>query len=58
LDNLNLPRFLALREQWRRHPPVNWLVAAVLKYEATEKAKPSVQPTVRDIDALLPGGRL
>ena len=41
LDQLTMPRFLALQAEWRRHPPVHWLVAAALKYRPPERRTPS-----------------
>lgn len=58
LDNLTLPRFLALREQWREHPPTHWLVAAAMNYRAPNKALSTAQPSVKQLEAMLPGGRL
>ena len=38
LDQLTMPRLLALRAEWRRNPPVHWLVAAALKYREPDEA--------------------
>jgi len=41
LDQLTMPRFLALRAEWRRNPPAHWLVAASLKYRPPNDSAPS-----------------
>jgi hypothetical protein len=59
LDGLTLPRYLALREQWRAHPPVHWLLAAALRYRAPEKGeKPLHRPSLDELKATFPHGRL
>jgi len=60
LDGLNLPRYLALVAEWRAHPPVHWLIAAALKYRPPERfaAAPKRAPTVAELQAAFPGGRL
>jgi len=55
---LTVPRFQALQAEWRRHPPTHWLVAAALKYTAPESAPVSRQPTVAELKAALPNGKL
>jgi hypothetical protein len=53
-----MPRFLALRAEWRRNPPVHWLVAAALKYREPSEEIPSRQPTIAPLKAAFPSGRL
>lgn len=36
-DTLTAPRLKALTEDWKKHPPVNDLVAAYLKYKPPNK---------------------
>jgi hypothetical protein len=55
---LTLPRFLALRAEWRRNPPTHWLVAAALKYRAPVDAAPPRQPTIAELNAAFPNGAL
>jgi hypothetical protein len=58
LDQLTIPRFLALRAEWRRNPPAHWLVAAALKYRAPEEAESLRQPTIAELKAAFPNGAL
>jgi hypothetical protein len=59
LDGLTLPRYLALREQWRAHPPVHWLLAAALKFRTPDaNPEPSHHPSVDELRAAFPHGRL
>jgi hypothetical protein len=51
-----MPRFLALRAEWRRNPPVHWLVAAVLKYREPAEDAPQRQPTIAELKAAFPQG--
>jgi hypothetical protein len=53
-----MPRFLALRAEWRRNPPVHWLVAAALKYRAPEDEARARQPTIAELKAAFLGGAL
>jgi hypothetical protein len=53
-----MPRFLALRAEWRRNPPVHWLVAAALKYREPSDEISSRQPTIAALKAAFPSGRL
>ncbi|MGO9741510.1 MAG: hypothetical protein ACLPN5_08370 [Roseiarcus sp.] len=57
LDGLTLPRYQALREQWRAHPPVHWLVAAALGVKPADANAPR-RPTLEELKAALPQGRL
>jgi hypothetical protein len=43
VGRLTLPRFKALADHWRRHPPTHRLLAAWLGVEAESKAKPAKQ---------------
>jgi hypothetical protein len=54
-----MPRFLALRAEWRRNPPVHWLVAAALKYREPngEDSRPC-QPTIAALKAAFPNGAI
>ena len=58
LDQLTMPRFLALRAEWRRNPPIHWLAAAALKYRAPNDGAPPRQPTVAELKAAFPNGAL
>lgn len=51
LDNLTLPRLIALRKEWRRHPPVHWLVASALKYKTPDETTITKQPSVAELQA-------
>ena len=53
-----MPRFLALRAEWRRNPPVHWLVAAALKYREPTDEISSRPPTIAALKAAFPNGRL
>jgi len=53
-----MPRFLALRAEWRRNPPVHWLVAAALKYREPTGEISSRAPTIAALKAAFPNGRL
>ena len=58
LDQLTVPRFLALQAEWRRNPPVNWLVAAALKYRPPGETPAQSQPSVAALKAAFPNGTL
>jgi hypothetical protein len=53
-----MPRFLALHAEWKRNPPVHWLIAAALKYRPPGDAQPTRQPTVAELKATFPKGTL
>jgi hypothetical protein len=53
-----MPRFLALKAEWRCNPPVHWLVAAALKYRAQNDEAPPRQPTIAELKAAFPKGAL
>jgi hypothetical protein len=53
-----MPRFLALRAEWRRNPPIHWLAAAALRYRAPNEGASSRQPTVVELKAAFPNGAL
>jgi len=53
-----MPRLLALRAEWRRNPPVHWLVAATLKYREPADAVQARQPTIAELKAAFPNGAL
>jgi len=55
---LTVPRYLALRAEWRRNPPAHWLIASALKYRAPDDAKPVRQPTIGELKAAFPEGKL
>ena len=57
LDQLTMPRFLALRAEWRRNPPVHWLVAAALKYRAPDDAATAAPTDDCGIESGLPKRR-
>jgi hypothetical protein len=58
LDQLTVPRYLALVAEWRRSPPVHWLVATALNYKSPGEPSPSRQPMIAELKAALPGGAL
>ena len=58
LDQLTVPRFLALQAEWRRHPPIHWLVAAALKYRPEGEAAARTQPTMAELKATFSNGTL
>jgi hypothetical protein len=53
-----MPRFLALKAEWRRSPPVHWLVAAALRYRAPNDEAPPRRPTIAELKAAFPNGAL
>jgi hypothetical protein len=53
LDGLTVPRFLALRAEWRRRPPAHWLLAAALRFKEPEPASPQSRPSVVELQAAL-----
>ncbi len=53
-----MPRFLALHAEWRRNPPIHWLIAAALKYRPPGEAATPRQPTVAELKATFPDGTL
>ncbi len=58
LDQLTVPRFLALQSEWRRHPPTHWLIAAALKYKPPGGPAAQRQSTVAELRAAFPNGTL
>jgi len=58
LDTLTVPRFLALREHWRLRPPAHWLLAWAFRYSPKTAEPAPARPSVRELEAMLPGGRL
>jgi hypothetical protein len=58
LDELTVPRFLALHAEWKRHPPAHWLIAAALKYRPPSEKPTQSQPTVAELKAAFPNGAL
>ena len=57
LDRLTVPRFLALRAEWRLRPPAHWLLAAALQVSSDRgELEPARQPTIAELKAALPGG--
>ncbi len=58
LDQLTVPRFLALQAEWRRNPPVHWLIGAALKYRGPGEPAPSRQPAIAELKATFPNGGL
>jgi hypothetical protein len=53
LDGLTVPRFLALRTEWRRRPPAHWLLAAALRYQQPETRAPVRPPSVAELQAAM-----
>ncbi len=58
LDQLTMPRLLALHAEWRRNPPAHWLIASALKYRAPGETAPPRQPTIAELKATLADGAL
>jgi len=50
---LTVPRFLALRAEWRRHPPASWLLASAFGYRAPGAEPAAKAPTVAELRAAL-----
>lgn len=47
LDEMTTPRYLAMKNEWRRSPPAHWLLAALLKYRSPDQeASAAAAPTV------------
>jgi hypothetical protein len=42
-----------MRAEWRRHPPVSWLLAAALRYRAPEAEPAAKAPSVAELRAAL-----
>ena len=53
-DALTIPRLEAMREEWRKHPPLAVLAAAWLGY----KPRPRDEEAVEELMRLFPNGRL
>jgi len=55
-----VPRYLALAAEWRINPPAHWLIAAALRYRPADRdvMSPARQPTVAEVKAAFPGGKL
>jgi len=53
LDGLTVPRFLALREEWRHRPPAHWLLSATFRAREPEGSSPDRRPTVAELRAAL-----
>jgi len=47
-----------LQAEWRRHPPIHWLIAAALKYRPPGEAAAQIQPTMAELKAAFPSGTL
>jgi len=58
LDQLTVPRYLALQAEWKRNPPVHWLLAAAVNYRPPGEPTPSRQPTIAELKATFPSGAL
>ncbi|MFT4098628.1 MAG: hypothetical protein QM651_16035 [Rhodoblastus sp.] len=56
---MTFPRLRALEAQWRRTPPLAWVVPAALGWKAPQEpaAAPPVPATPDAIDAMFPNGR-
>jgi hypothetical protein len=50
---MTIPRFVALRAEWRRRPPAHWLLAAALGYGERETASPRRRPSIAELRAAL-----
>jgi hypothetical protein len=53
-DALTVPRLDALREEWRRHPPLALLAASYLGY----RPRPRAEESLEDLLRLFPHGKL
>jgi len=53
-DALTVPRLEAMREEWRKHPPLPVLAAAWLGY----KPRPRDDEALEELMRLFPGGQL
>jgi len=53
LDGLTVPRFLALRAEWRRRPPASWLLAAAYRYRAPDVEPSAKAPSIAELRAAL-----
>jgi hypothetical protein len=53
LDSLTVPRFLALREELKRHPPAHWLLAAVLRRRDPDEERVTRNPSVAELEVAL-----
>jgi hypothetical protein len=53
LDGLTVPRFLALRAEWRRRPPAHWLLAAALRPREPEAITTGRPPSIAELQAAL-----
>jgi hypothetical protein len=58
LDELTVPRFLALHAEWRRNPPVHWLLAAALGHRPRGEVEATHQATIAELKTALPNGGL
>jgi hypothetical protein len=50
---MTVPRFMALRAEWRRRPPAHWLLAAVLRYNEPHQTTPQRRPSVAELRTAL-----
>lgn len=58
---MTTPRFLALQKEWKRHPPVAWLVAAFVGYKPPPErltTAPAQGDGVASLKAAFPDGRI
>ena len=53
LDNLTVPRWLALRDCWRRHPPAHWLIASLIGYRPKDAPAQARAPSVVELQQAL-----
>jgi hypothetical protein len=50
---MTIPRFLALRAEWRRRPPAHWLLAAALRFGERDAPSAQRQPSVAELQTAL-----
>jgi hypothetical protein len=50
---MTVPRFAALRSEWRRRPPAHWLLAAALRYGERDPTLPNRRPSAAELQAAL-----
>jgi hypothetical protein len=53
LDGLTVPRFLALRAEWRRRPPAHWLFSAAQAKSEPGDSQTDRRPSVAELSAAL-----
>lgn len=58
---MTFPRLRAMEKEWKRRPPLTWVVGAALGWKQPDDAKPAAAKpraaSVADLDAMFPNGR-